>query len=73
MGKFLKGAKAFDSSVTDVSLYDLPFDFQPVSFDIYDAAEPGTLAFLDTVAKCIASRSATSVGRSRRIFRQQLC
>lgn len=39
----LKGAKLNDSAVEDVDLDSLCFEFMPVSFDIYGAAEPDTL------------------------------
>lgn len=29
----------------------MPLEFEPVSFDTYGAADPGTLGFLDTFAK----------------------
>lgn len=70
------GAKRLDPStnvtVEDVDLVSLPFDFMPVSFDIYGAAEPDTMAYLDTFAKRIASRSTTSMGYARRRLFQQV-
>lgn len=61
----LKREKKLDPVVTVVDLDSLSFDFMPVAFDICGAAEPNTLAYLDSFAKRSATWSVTSGSPAR--------